>query len=132
MDINYNNRYAFSEVYEILNWLGDEYKKKVPKNLLRMFKEERKFGYTPNIDFNKPLDTQVRQETKNIIAYLNYCCWIEDDDKKKLLAMKVNENVKERIIKEQAEKQLQKELRRQNGNVSLNAQIDNELKKINQ
>ena len=29
----------------------DEYKKKVPKNLLRLFKDERKFGYTPNIDF---------------------------------------------------------------------------------
>ena len=58
MNINFENKYAYAEVYEILNWLGDEYKRKVPRNLLTLFKEEKKFGYRPKLDFNKPLSDQ--------------------------------------------------------------------------
>ena len=65
MDLNFNKRYAYSEVYTILNWLGDDYKRKVPQNLLQLFKLERKFGYEPDLDFSKPLTDQVRQETKD-------------------------------------------------------------------
>jgi len=131
MDINYNNRYAYAEIYEILNWLGDSYTRKVPKNLLRLFKDERKFGYRPNIDFTKELASQVRQETKNIIAYLNCYCWIENDEKKALIETAIKENEKKRTEKERAQKEKEKEIRRKNGNISLNALVDNELQKMN-
>ncbi len=130
MDINYNNRYAFAEVWAILNWLGEDYMRKVPKNILRLFKEERKFGYTPNIDFSKPLSSQVRQETKNIIAFLNCSCWIENEDQKAKLIAKIDENSKKREAKEKAEKEREKALRAQSGNISLTAQIDNALKDL--
>ena len=132
MDLNFNKRYAYSEVYSILNWLGDEYKKKVPQNLLQLFKLERKFNYEPKIDFSKPLNDQVRQETKNIIAYLQYTCWIEDDKEKAELKAIIEENA--RRVKE--EKKLQRAQERANAsdsvNMPLNAVIDNALKKINE
>ncbi len=130
IDINYYNKYAYAEVWAILNWLGDDYKRKVPKNLLRLFKDERKFGYDPQIDFSKELGPQVRQETKNIIAYLNYSCWIENDSKKRLLKKAVEENHQIRKEKERIQKEKEKALRRKNGNISVNAQIDAALKNL--
>ena len=131
MDLNYNKRYAYAEVYSILNWLGDDYKNKVPQNLLRLFKLERKFNYEPQIDFSKPLNDQVRQETKNIIAYLQYTCWLEDDASKAELKAIVEENA--RRVKE--EKKIKRAQERANAsesaNMPLNAVIDNALKEIN-
>ncbi len=132
MDLNYNKRYAYAEVYSILNWLGDDYKKKVPKNLLQLFKLERKFGYEPEIDFTKPLDNQVRQETKNLLAYLVYTCWLENEDDKQKFKAQVDENA--RRIKEQR-KILRAQQREKNGipagGVPLNAAIDDAFSALN-
>ncbi len=130
MEINYNNKYAYAEVWAILNWLGDDYKRKVPKNLLKLFKEERKFAYDPQIDFSKDLSSQVRQETKNIIAYLNYSCWLEDDEKKEKLKQAIKVNSAKRKEKERVQREKEKAIRRQNGNISVNAQIDKALKNL--
>jgi len=130
MNINFENKYAYAEVYEILNWLGDEYKRKVPRNLLTLFKEEKKFGYRPKLDFNKPLSDQVRQETKNIIAYLEYSCWLEDEKKKEILKSKVTINSDRR---KQIEREKRK-LERSSGNASvpLNTAIDRAIKNLKQ
>ncbi len=132
MDVNFNKAYAYAEVYSILNWLGDDYKKKVPKNLLQLFKLERKFGYEPEIDFEKPLDDQVRQETKNLIAYLIYSCWLDDAKQKEDFKNKVDENA--RRVKEQR-KLARMEQRAKNGTpqggVPLNAAINDALSAIN-
>ena len=72
MELNYEKRYAYSEVEVILDWLGESYINKVPKRILRTIKEEKKFGYIPEIDFTKSIENQIRQETKNMIAYLKW------------------------------------------------------------
>ena len=130
MDLNFNKRYAYSEVYSILNWLGDDYKKKVPKNLLQLFKLERKFNYEPNIDFTKPLTDQVRQETKDIIAYLQYTCWLEDASEKEELKARIEENA--RRVKEERKKQRMIE-RSKNGGMSapLTQALDDALGSLN-
>ena len=127
MNINYERKYAYAEICEILDWLGDDYKKKVPKNLLRLFKDERKFNYKPNLDFDKPLDTQVKQETKNLIAYLEYYCWLEDPEKKKLLKETAERNYQIKKERERAERQ---EIRNNNVRVGLNAQLNDALKNL--
>jgi hypothetical protein len=127
MDINFERRYAYSEVCVILNWLGDDYKRKVPKNLLRLFKDERKFGYKPEIDFDKPLDGQVRQETKNLIAYLEYYCWLEDPEEKKRLKEATEQNYR---IKKEKEKQEKQAIINKNVRVGLNAQLNDALKNL--
>lgn len=126
MNINFEKKYAYAEVYEILNWLGDEYKRKVPRNLLTLFKEERKFGYRPRLDFTRPLSDQVRQETKNIIAYLEYSCWLEDEKKKEILKSRVNINSERRKKTEKEKRRLERA--NGNANVPLNTAIDRAIK----
>ena len=128
MDLNFNKRYAYSEVYTILNWLGDEYKRKVPQNLLQLFKLERKFGYEPDIDFSKPLTDQVRQETKDIIAYLQYSCWLEDPNKKAALKERIEENA--RRVKEEKKIRRQQELENHRDELPLNAAVDQALSNL--
>ena len=130
MNINYNNKYAYAEVWAILEHLGDDYKNKVPKNFLRLFKDERKFGYRPEIDFSKPLNTQVRQETKNIIAFLEYKYWLEDETKKAQLKARIDENVAKRKEAERLLKMQQRANMSPDGQLPLNAQIDRALKNM--
>jgi len=129
MNLNYNKRYAYAEVYKILNWLGDDYKRKIPKNLLQLFKLERKFGYEPDLDFSRPLNDQVRQETKNIIAYLQYSCWLEDDAEKADLKAIVEENA--RRVKEEKRILKAQEVAAKRQNMSLNAMVDRALNNLN-
>lgn len=129
MDLNFNKRYAYAEVYSILNWLGDDYKRKVPQNLLQLFKLERKFGYEPELDFSKPLVNQVRQETKDIIAYLQYSCWLEDSKEKEELKAQVEENA--RRVKEEKRLRRQQELESRGDNRPLTAVVDEALESLN-
>jgi hypothetical protein len=127
MDINFDRKYAYAEVYDILNWLGDEYKKKVPRNLLRLFKEERKFGYDTNLDFTKPLAPQVRQETKNIIAYLETRCFLTD----KAEIQKIEDEAKRRYEEEKARKRAERRRRNPSGSsVPLTAALDKALNNL--
>ncbi len=127
MDLNFNKRYAYSEVYSILNWLGDDYKRKVPQNLLQIFKLERKFGYDPEIDFTKPLVDQVRQETKDIIAYLQYSCWLEDENEKRALKEQIEENAR-RVKEERKIKRLrEREARAESASKPLTTVVDEAL-----
>ncbi len=130
MDLNFNKRYAYSEVYTILNWLGDDYKRKVPQNLLQLFKLERKFGYEPDIDFSKPLTDQVRQETKDIIAYLQYSCWLEEPNKRAALKSRIEENA--RRVKEEKRIKRQRELanRSEGEDIPLTAAVDQALSNL--
>ena len=50
-----NSSLAYSEVCTILNMLEDEYKERVPKNVMDFFEEERDKEYNPIIDVNIPL-----------------------------------------------------------------------------
>jgi len=102
MALNYEKRYAYAEVEAIINWLGEEYINKIPKRIIQALKGEKKYGYKPQIDFNKPLENQVRQETKNMIAYLNYTYWIKDKNEKKNLEAMVKENAKKEREKRKA------------------------------
>lgn len=102
MSLNYEKRYAYAEVEAIINWLGEEYINKIPKRIIQALKGEKKYGYKPQIDFNKPLENQVRQETKNMIAYLNYTYWIKDKNEKKNLEVMVKENARKEKEKRKA------------------------------
>lgn len=104
--INYEMKYAYTEVYEIIKWLGDEYKNRIPKKIFDVIKSERRIDYRPQFDFAQPLNTQaVRQETKDLIAYLNYYYWCDDERKKADLLAKIEQNVAKRKQREKEERQ---------------------------
>lgn len=103
--INYDMKYAYAEVYEILNNLGEEYKNKIPDKVYKLIKTERRLDYKPQIDFTQPLNAQhLRQETKNLIAYLYHYYWCNDARKKQDLIAKIENNIEKKKQREKEER----------------------------
>ena len=68
-----NSSLAYSEIYEILKLIEDEYVNRIPKKIMDFFEEERDKEYEPIIDVNSPLDEQnLKRETMVLLAILNY------------------------------------------------------------
>lgn len=128
MELNYEKRYAYSEVDCILEWLGEEYIKKIPKKILQTIKAEKKFAYRPVIDFNKPITSQIRQEAKNMIAYLNCNYWLEDKEKKKEIEEAIKENARKKKEKNREQRVKEIQLKANSiGNTTVTASVDKAL-----
>ena len=112
--INYEMKYAYTEVYEIINWLGEEYKKRVPEKVYKLIKSERRIDYKPNFDFNEPLNKlPLKQETKDLIAYLNYYYWCNDEKRKADIIEKINQNIEKKKKREKEERRKEIAMRAQ-------------------
>lgn len=127
--INYDMKYAYTEVYEILKNLSDEYRKKVPEKIYKIIKSERKIDYRPEIDFKKPLNVQpLKQETKDLIAYLYHYYWCTDDNKKADLVTKIEKNIENKKQKEKEKRRKEIEMKAKL-NSTVGTSIDQALKK---
>lgn len=81
--MNIKTKEIYSEVYQILNLLGNDYIDKLPNSLINMLREKREINYNPEYTDDMPLNEQnIKKETMSIIAllYLNY--WCEDENEK--------------------------------------------------
>ena len=81
-----NLKKAYSEIYEILNLMEEEYVNKVPQKLRDLFKMEKEDNFSVNINIDKPLENQnLQKDTLTILAilYINY--WVESDEEKQEL-----------------------------------------------
>lgn len=79
--MNIKTKEIYSEVYQVLNLLGNEYIDKLPTNLISMLREKREIDYNPQYTDDIPLNEQnIKKETMSIIVllYLNY--WCKDDN----------------------------------------------------
>ncbi len=132
MSINYEMKYAYTEVYEIINYLGKEYIDKIPKKVYNLIKSERRIDYKPEIDFKKPLNLQpLKQETRNLIAYLNYYYWCTDEVKRVDLVAKIEKNIAEKKRLKEEERKKEIAMRAKNYTTVTGA-IDQSLKKNTQ
>lgn len=101
MDIK--TKEIYSEVYQVLNLLENDYLNKLPDSLINMLREKRDVNYNPQYTADIPLNEQnIKKETIFIIVllYLNYWC----KDEKEVLEVK-------KILKENEDK-YQVELRK--------------------
>ena len=102
--MNIKTREIYSEVYSILNLLGDDYIKKLPSNLYQMIEEEKLNEYNPQYDLNLALEDQkIKREAISMIAlfHLNYWC-DSDNEKSELTSLfKANEDEYKAKLKEQ-------------------------------
>ena len=88
-----DNMLAYSEVYEILNLMEDEYRKRVPQKVIDFFDDERMKEYKPEIRVDIPLEEQkIKRETIILLAILNINYWCKDESEKKALIDKYSEN----------------------------------------
>lgn len=93
--MNIKTKEIYSEVYQVLNLLGNEYINKLPTSLLNMLREKRDIGYTPEYTEDIPLSKQnIQKETLGIIAllYLNYWCENEKEKDELKQTLKYNED----------------------------------------
>lgn len=92
MDIK--TKETYSEVYSILNMLGENYIIKLPSKLYQMIKEEKSNEYNPQYDFTIALEQQnIKKEALSMIAlfHLNYWCNSKEEKQKLKDLLKENE-----------------------------------------
>lgn len=96
-----NSSLAYSEVCTILNMLEDEYKERVPKNVMDFFEEERNKEYNTIIDVNIPLEKQnLKRKTLVLLAILNLNYWCDSEEEKQEILDSFAKNEELKRIKE--------------------------------
>lgn len=93
----------YSEVYGILNLLGNSYISKLPKKLYELIKNEKKDDYTPIYTLDKPLNEQnVKIEAISMIAlfHLNYWCNTEEEKQGLRDIFRKNQEIEEAKLRE--------------------------------
>ena len=79
-----NTSRAYSEVYEFINTLGDEYKSKLPKKIYLTIQDNRDKNYVPRYDKNQNVDNNTfSKESIALISALNLQYWCNDVQEKK-------------------------------------------------
>lgn len=91
--MNVRTKEMYSEVYSILNMLGDEYKNKLPDNLIEMIKKEKLDSYNPKYDLNTEFQNlNIKKDTLAIIALFHLNYWCETEEEKDSLKKILKEN----------------------------------------
>ncbi len=90
-----NTSRAYSEVYEFINSLGNEYKNKLPKKIYLTIQENRDKNYIPKYEVNQHIDSNTfSKEALALISALNLQYWCEDVEEKERLKKVYTENQK--------------------------------------
>lgn len=98
--MNIKTKEIYSEVYQVLNLLGNEYIDKLPNSLFNMLKEKRNTNYNPQYIEDIPLNKQnIRKETLAIIALLHLDYWC-DNEKEKLELKQILKNHEDKYQQE--------------------------------
>lgn len=101
--MNVQTQEMYSEVYSILNLLGESYIKKLPVSLFNMIKEEKRQDYNPKYDSKINLEQQnIKRETLSMIAlfHLNYWCNSDEEKNELKTLFKTNEEKHQAEIRE--------------------------------
>lgn len=92
-------RQCYSEVYDIINFLDEDLKKKIPQKWINFLENEKMNNYVTTINPYIPLEMQqIDKKTKIIISYL-YIKYLCDDNEKKFFYDKEAKERKDEIKK---------------------------------
>lgn len=88
-----DHKEAYVEVLEVLKHMDSKYVEKVPRKLREFFERNSSKEYQFHLDKTIPFEEQkLKDTTINILAMINYNYWCEDEEHKKYLLNKYNEN----------------------------------------
>lgn len=93
MDLQIKNTYskAYVEILEIINYMGQDYKKKIPNKLLNFFEENKAVDYEYKLK-NLNMSTPFLNETLIILALIEQKYWTSDKEREALKqSLKENE-----------------------------------------
>lgn len=81
-NIDYEEKIAFSQVYDILMLLDEEERKKIPKKFINFLKQNKLENYISTINPYIPLEMQkLENQTNAIISYI-YIKYLADENEK--------------------------------------------------
>lgn len=84
--MNVATQEMYSEVYSILNLLGNSYIAKLPKSLFKMIEEEKSSTYNPQYREDQSLNEQnIKRESLSMIALFHLNYWCNSDEEKEQL-----------------------------------------------
>lgn len=97
MVLGIQEKESISEVLEILNYMDEEYTKKLPPKFLKFLQENKDNNYENHIDINEDINSQInKNKTKALLGIIFYNFWCNEDEKKDFI-----EILKENETKEQ-------------------------------
>ena len=71
MDQNYNEIYAISEVYYIINKLDEEERKKIPNEIYEFFMENSDYEILKNLNITKDNIENITNEAKVLLKLID-------------------------------------------------------------
>ena len=94
----------YSEVYGILQALGENYINKLPKTVLKVITESKEENYNPEYSMSIPLKEQdINRKSLAMIALFHYNYWCETEEERKKFKNMLETN-EEKHQKEMQEK----------------------------
>ena len=85
---------AYTEILEIINYMGDRYKKRTPQKLLDFFEENKDKSYIYKLnEINEDVTKKFSKETLGLLCLMEYKYWASDSEKE-LLRKSLIENEK--------------------------------------
>lgn len=102
MNFSESEKIAFREVNEIINIMGENYRKKIPNKLLELLQREEEKEYITKIKKDLPFEEQQISRTALILLnYININYWIQEDKKKEVRqAYRENEEKYQKVLRE--------------------------------
>ena len=93
-----NKKYSYTEIYELIELMGEYYKNKLPIKVYNFFKENRLESYDKEEIIEKVRKKELSEEALNIYSflYLKYFC--EDELEKNILKQIYLKNNKNKEI----------------------------------
>lgn len=74
--MTFETRQAYTELCAVLEYMPDEYVKKVPEKIIKIFQTEKLVDYEPNINKQNPLEKNcLSKKTMILTAMINYQYW---------------------------------------------------------
>jgi len=78
-------RRTYSEVYGILNMMGEFYINKLPKKLYSMIETQRAMDYNPQYDINQGLESQnIGRQSLAMIMLIHLDYWSDEEQKSEI------------------------------------------------
>ena len=88
---------SISEVLEILEYMDDEYVKKISPEFLKFLKENKDINYIKHIDIKKEIEPQItKNRTKAILGIIFYRFWSDEKEKKDFVKTLNDNEIKKR------------------------------------
>lgn len=83
--MNNTKKYAYTEIFELLEIIGNNYKNKLPVKVYKFFEENKLEKYNKSEIVSKIKRKELSDEALNIFAFLNLKYFCEDELEKNML-----------------------------------------------